>query len=346
LHNKAREAIAVVLHRQFAVLNHSSSVFEIKPTFTMIGLTLPQIVQSFYILTTATALLLYSVPQLQKTFLSYGKTAIPPTTDGKEAKTTEAKASGLHAALQNLGSIQVSHSWFSHFYIFSILSSIFWGIQFATRGPILESLINLNGHSAQSQPLNQSIDRVYLAWACLLVQGIRRYYETVYVSKASHSKMWVGHYVLGILYYAATGVAMWAEGADSLRNHQFNFSKLTPMSAPSVRTMLVLPVFILASGAQNDCHVYLASLKKYTLPQVGLFQYIICPHYFAEIIIYIALAVLAAPDGQLFNKTILSTTVFVIVNLGMTAKANQKWYMEKFGEESVKGRWKMIPFVY
>ena len=109
------------------------------------------------------------------------------------------------------------------------------------------------------------------------------------------------------------------------------------MIAPSLRTMLVFPIFILASGLQNDCHIYLASLKKYTLPQAALFQYIICPHYFAECILYLALALIAAPNGQIINKTIFSADIFVMIILGISAKTNETWYMEKFGKDSVKG---------
>lgn len=118
------------------------------------------------------------------------------------------------------------------------------------------------------------------------------------------------------------------------------------ISAPSIRTLLCLPIFLIASGVQHDCHFYLASLKKYTLPSHPAFNSVICPHYTAECMIYVSLIFIAAPEGQLVNKTLLSALVFVVVNLGVTADMNKQWYFQIFGKEKVENRWRMIPFVW
>jgi 3-oxo-5-alpha-steroid 4-dehydrogenase 3 len=102
----------------------------------------------------------------------------------------------------------------------------------------------------------------------------------------------------------------------------------------------------MASGLQHDCHHYLASLKKYTLPSHPLFEWIVCPHYTAECVIYLSLALLAAPSGEQINKTILCGLLFIVVNLGVTAASSKRWYMQKFGEQNVRHKWKMIPFLY
>ena len=72
----------------------------------------------------------------------------------------------------------------------------------------------------------------------------------------------------------------------------------------------------------------------------------ICPHYTAECLIYLSLALIAAPKGESINKTILAALVFVTVNLGMTADMSKEWYEGKFGKESVAGRWRMIPLIF
>jgi len=110
--------------------------------------------------------------------------------------------------------------------------------------------------------------------------------------------------------------------------------------------MCCIPIFIIASGVQHDCHKYLASLQKYTLPTHPAFQRLICPHYTAECLIYLSLALIAAPEGELMNKTILTALIFVTVNLGVTADASKEWYEAKFGKESVAGRWRMIPLIF
>jgi len=97
---------------------------------------------------------------------------------------------------------------------------------------------------------------------------------------------------------------------------------------------------------QNDCHRYLASLKKYSLPSHPAFASIICPHYTAECAIYLSLTVLAAPKGAIINQTLLTALIFVVVNLGISADLSRKWYVEEFGAKSVGERWRMIPYLW
>ena len=107
-----------------------------------------------------------------------------------------------------------------------------------------------------------------------------------------------------------------------------------------------MPIFLLASGIQHDCHHFLFSLKKYTLPTHPAFRRIVCPHYTAECVVYLSLALLAAPKGEIVNKTLLSALAFVVINLGTTASNTKQWYLRKFGEDSVRERWNMIPWIY
>ena len=115
---------------------------------------------------------------------------------------------------------------------------------------------------------------------------------------------------------------------------------------PSIRTYITVLIFILASWIQHNCHLYLANLKKYTLPEKGLFQIIVCPHYTSECAIYLAITIAAAPHGQFFNGTLLAGLGFVTSNLAVTADSTMKWYGEKFGAEKLKGRWRMVPYIY
>ena len=104
--------------------------------------------------------------------------------------------------------------------------------------------------------------------------------------------------------------------------------------------------FLAAWSAQYRCHRYLAGLKKYTLPEGGLFQYLVCPHYTCEFLLYLSLAVTAAPEGQWINRTLACAVILILVNLGVTANGTKAWYIEKFGRQKVQGRWKMVPFIF
>jgi 3-oxo-5-alpha-steroid 4-dehydrogenase 3 len=62
-----------------------------------------------------------------------------------------------------------------------------------------------------------AFEQVALTWLLMLVQGSRRLYECLVLSTPSQSKMWIGHWALGILFYVATSVAIWIEGISGLQ---------------------------------------------------------------------------------------------------------------------------------
>jgi 3-oxo-5-alpha-steroid 4-dehydrogenase 3 len=105
-------------------------------------------------------------------------------------------------------------------------------------------------------------------------------------------------------------------------------------------------LFFTAWFKQNECHRYLASLKKYTLPDEGMFKYIVCPHYTCECVIYLAISFMAAPRGSTFNMCTLCGLAFVMANLGATAYGTQRWYAGKFGADKVINKWRMVPGVF
>lgn len=146
--------------------------------------------------------------------------------------------------------------------------------------------------------------------------------------------------------------AMTDRSTAALRRHTLSASDLA-IAAPDLRTFISIILFILASGVQHDCHAYLASLKsnskdqsEYKLPEHPAFSALIVPHYTAECVIYLALAVFAAPQGAAMNWSLVCALVFVVVNLGVTADGTKDWYERKFGKKAVEGKWRMIPFVY
>lgn len=77
-----------------------------------------------------------------------------------------------------------------------------------------------------------------------------------------------------------------------------------------------------------------------------MFRRLICPHYTCECLLYLSMAVVAAPAGQLCSRTLLCGLLFVAANLGVTAGGTKRWYAEKFGEQAVREKWTMIPLLY
>lgn len=254
------------------------------------------------------------------------------------------------------------HGYFTQFYIASVLSSAFWGFQLFFRGGVFQAIASRvsEEHRLQSMSLTQ----VMICWLLLAMQGSRRLWESFTFAKPSTSKMWFIHWLLGLGFYLAAGVAIWIEGSGmstlrtcgvllltsgsvgTILTRSLTIDHIKITNAPTMRTFFCVPLFLIASGMQHDCHHFLFSLNKYTLPDHPIFRGIVCPHYGAECVIYLSLAILAAPPGQVVNKTMLSCLVFVAVNLGLTARTTKQWYMQKFNKEAVQDRWLMIPYVY
>ncbi|KAK2630228.1 hypothetical protein QTJ16_001048 [Diplocarpon rosae] len=291
--------------------------------------------KTFFLLGTAVDIGGTLNPSFREQIMNYGSRGTTPSTTAKEQKKQPL------SLFKYVASIQVPHTWFAHYYVVSVLSSIFWGYQIYNRG----SAFKLLATYAQPKPTTMSVNQVILAWALMAFQGSRRLYECITLTRPSQSRMWAGLWLIGIAYYAVMGVSVWIEGVEILAREE-PWESLLDIGRPSSKTSIAIPIFILASVAQYDCHVYLASLEKYTLPQRYLFRHILCPHYTSECLIYVAIAIVAAPQSQLFNMTVMTGVGFVASNLGVTADATKRWYAKKFGAERLVGRWRMVPGIY
>ncbi|KAL5337664.1 hypothetical protein BJX70DRAFT_229011 [Aspergillus crustosus] len=307
-----------------------------------------------FFLFAACMILSVSLPDsLRSRFIPYGARAT--STAAVESETSApasaskltsspASASPVTRALDYAATLRVPHSYFTQFYVISVLSTLLWALQLLSHGAAFQAIASRISPEHLQHAV--SINQVMLCCGLMLVQGVRRLHESVSFSKPSSSKMWFVHWFAGLGFYLAVAVAVWIEGAGTVLSYEISLDSFRLTSRFSARTLFSLPVFIIASGVQHDCHHYLFSLKKYTLPTHPVFSRVLCPHYTAECIIYFSLAVLGAPQGELVNKTLLSAVVFVAVNLGVTASTTRDWYKQKFGEAAVQGKWNMIPMVF
>ncbi|KAF4121218.1 3-oxo-5-alpha-steroid 4-dehydrogenase 3 / polyprenol reductase [Geosmithia morbida] len=189
--------------------------------------------------------------------------------------------------------------------------------------------------------------QVYLGWGLMALQGTRRLYESLVVTKAGSSPMSSIHWLVGLVFYADMGLSVWIQGSGAILD-SWNGKGDVAFTFPSlISLVLALGLYTVGYVTQNQCHKYLAGLRKYTLPNEGWFRYIICPHYTSECLIYLGLSVATAPpDTFLVNRTVFLGLVFVVVNLGTTAHGTNKWYGQKFGADKVAGRWSMIPPIF
>ncbi|GIK02423.1 hypothetical protein Aspvir_006476 [Aspergillus viridinutans] len=314
-------------------------------TFSVMHMDVVDALRAFFIFAACTILSISVPDTLRARFVTYGARATSTTVRSRPLACADAPdTSRVYLALDYFASLRVPHSYFTHFYVASVLSSLFWAFQLLFRGSAFQAIATRIGPEHLQKSM--SIHQVLLCWALMLGQGIRRLHESRIFSKPSSSRMWFVHWLLGLVFYLAATVAVWIEGTGTLTTYKLTLDDFQVTIAPTLRTFLCLPLFLIASGIQHDCHHYLFSLKKYTLPTHPMFRRIVCPHYTAECVIYLSLALLAAPDGEMVNKTLLSCFTFVTVNLGVTAAISKRWYEQKLGPDAVKERWNMIPGLF
>ena len=122
--------------------------------------------------------------------------------------------------LDEIASWQVPHSWFYTFYFLSLSLSALWlGEVLYLKGPLYRLVAYLTNTAGRP---SMTFEQVKITWVMMAVQGGRRLYECLTLTKVegetfgsgsgTGSQMWIGHWVLGIAFYIAMSVAVWVEG--------------------------------------------------------------------------------------------------------------------------------------
>lgn len=82
--------------------------------------------------------------------------------------------------------------------------------------------------------------------------------------------------------------------------------------------------------------------KHYSVPENGLFKYMLYPHYFMEWIEWLGYWIAAGWScGP--ARAFLVNEVFAMLPRAVSGK---KWYVEKFGEEKIKRKYAVIPGIW
>jgi 3-oxo-5-alpha-steroid 4-dehydrogenase 3 len=146
------------------------------------------------------------IPSFREYIMEYGSRSTTPSTSITSRTTSRQKS--FPRVLKLIGSFQVPHTWFTHYYIISVASSIFWAFQIYTQGFAFDFLASCS----KSRPATMTVNQVLLAWSLMMAQGTRRLYESVAFTKPSQSQMWAGLWVIGMAFYLFMGISVWIEG--------------------------------------------------------------------------------------------------------------------------------------
>ncbi|KAK9460144.1 uncharacterized protein V1516DRAFT_679042 [Lipomyces oligophaga] len=298
------------------------------------------LVQAVLYFFTLSVVAVCSVPAFRP-LLQYGK-VLSPSND-----------SHTYLSLPSLLTKTVPKNWFLHFYITGFMSSLICIFVLilakqerdAKLLRILACLDDtivdfLSSWGVTTYTPCVSFPSSQYALSLFLLQCVRRWYESKYVEKMSTTaRIRLGHYIVGQAFYICCALAFAADGiAMAAINSYAEFDR---QSLLAVFAGMIL--YLTSAYAQYNAHRQLASLVKYSPPPATkLFRYLVCPHYTAEILIYISIPIVC---GALTPGT-TAVVVWTIVNLCASAEQSREFYTRRFGESSVAGKWKVIPLFW
>lgn len=143
--------------------------------------------------------------------------------------------SPLQSLVSFLASYSVPHTYFTHFYVLSCLSSLLWAHQLYFRGPLFTLLARLAQRRGKDLSLDAdasvTLNQLLLCWIVLTCQGARRLAECISFFKPSASRMWIVHYLVGIAFYVTVNIAIWIEGVG-MQVFPFYLTRKTTNSHP------------------------------------------------------------------------------------------------------------------
>lgn len=173
----------------------------------LIEINLAQACQAYFIFATSAAVIVNAIPALRKPFVHYGARR---EAQGPIQRESESRKGAFDSLLSLAGKLQVPHSWFTYYYVLSVLSSLFWAWQITTRGAVFIFLVR---HTRWNRNGSMSINQVVMTCGFLFLHSCRRLYESVAFAKPSRAMVSIIPYtVAGVAFYIFIGVAVWVEG--------------------------------------------------------------------------------------------------------------------------------------
>lgn len=172
----------------------------------------------------------------------------------------------------------------------------------------------------------------------------RRLLECLLMTHSEKSYMSILAYFVGITHYVATPLTHALELQTIEQNVDNGF--------PRLEQVIAIGLFVWSSFHQWKCHSILAKLKidmnkpknktcerPYGIPRGDWFDTISCPHYFAEILIYLSLAI------AMSNKSSWHILFWVASNLSISARRSHNWYLTTFKRKYPR-RNILLPYIW
>jgi hypothetical protein len=165
----------------------------------------------------------------------------------------------------------------------------------------------------------------------------RRVLECLFVHKSTDKFVPLVLFLAVLLFYSLSCLTISTSCAFSLPNN------ITILAV--LRMIIGISLFAIGNYHQHKAHVILANLrstnaiKQYFIPYGDWFEYVSCPHYLAEILLYFSMMIMVPSSINMWGLW-----SFVTINLTSTGINTHAWYKNKFGNEYPKRR-AVFPFV-
>lgn len=82
--------------------------------------------------------------------------------------------------------------------------------------------------------------------------------------------------------------------------------------------------------------------EHYEIPKAGLFKYMLYPHYFVEWLEWTGFYIACGLDCVPARMFVLNEVAAMLPR----AVRGKQWYIQRFGEEKIKGKWAVIPGIW
>lgn len=196
----------------------------------------------------------------------------------------------------------------------------------------------------------ESVTSLFFTVILMTIQTSRRLFESLFVSVySSNSKINIIHYVFGHAFYILVALSTIVPILLSKTSSEYTITNIMDNILNRNRTILFI-LFIYASLQQHKCHKILANLRKdkignviteeYFPPSGSLFEYVSCPHFLIEIILYLFILISQRFENTYWNLAFL----LVLSTQTINAISEHEWYKKKF-KDYPKHRRALIPHI-
>ncbi|XP_061680386.1 polyprenol reductase [Syngnathoides biaculeatus] len=248
-----------------------------------------------------------------------------------------------------LCAFDVPKRWFWHFYATSLVWNgllLAFSLNVTLRHGFypnwLTGLINILSCSSHAKKKAVHVSTLLLQ-LLLWTHSFRRLAECLRVSVFSDGVIHLLQYVFGLAYYLLVGLTVLCSDGE-IKASASLLSQLNWFHAVGIA------LFIAASALQHQSLVLLAGLRTgksgrvetlaHRMPKGGCFELVSCPHYLAELLIYVSLSLVAGG----FSLTWWLVVLYVLFNQALAALLCHDHYVGKYPSYPAC-RKAFIPFV-